>query len=127
MMGDSSGGAPKLAAAAARSLAASWLGYAQNPGFYEQEPPLSVFPAFAASLGREAVEGADARAETIRRVLHLIPVSAQSPELEDPTVLRAKSFLFFYALQDRSGHEAFPTPIPHILSARPAPGPTLPP
>ena len=118
MMVDLSGGAPKLAAAAAPSLAASWLGYAQNPGFYEQEPPLSVFPAFAASLGREAVEGADARAETIRRVLHLIPVSVQSPELEDPTVLRAKSLLFFYALQDRYGQEAFRSAIRHMLSAR---------
>ena len=41
---DSTGGAPKLAAVAP-SLAASWLGYGQNPSFYEQQPPLSALPA----------------------------------------------------------------------------------
>src|SRR6267378_6014679 len=39
MVVDLSGGTPKLAAAVAPSLASSWLGYAQNPGFYGQEPP----------------------------------------------------------------------------------------
>jgi hypothetical protein len=115
---DLSGGMPKLVVAAAPSLAASWLGYAQNPGFYEQEPPLSVFPAFAASIGREAVEGAGSRLETIRRMLRMIPGKTVSHCPEDPTVVRAKSLLFFYALQDRYGREVFRKAISHILYAR---------
>lgn len=118
MMVDLSGGAPKLAAAAAPSLAASWLGYAQNPGFYEQAPPLSAFPAFAASIGREAAEGADSRVETIRRGLRLIPEKAGPHQAEDQAVLRAKSFLFFYALEDRYGSGVFRKAIQHMLYAR---------
>lgn len=118
MVVDLSGGAPKLAAAAAPLLAASWLGYAQNPGFYEQAPPLSLFPAFAASIGREAAEGAESRAETIRRALRLIPEKAERHAAEDPVVLRAKSFLFFYGLQDRYGREMFRNAIQHMLDAR---------
>jgi len=53
---DLSAGAPSLAAAAAPSLAASWLGYAQNPAFFEQTPPLTMFPAFAAA-GRRSRDG----------------------------------------------------------------------
>jgi hypothetical protein len=98
---DLSGGALTVAAAAAPSLAASWLGYAQNPAFYEQRPPLTMLPVFAAAIGRDAAEGADSRGETIRRVLQLIPVSAKPHRAEDANALRAKSFLFFYALQDR--------------------------
>lgn len=118
MMVDFSGGAPKLAAAAAPSLAASWLGYAQNPAFYEEGPPLSALPAFAASIGRDAAEGADSRAATIRRALRLIPEKAEAHHEEDPAVLRAKSFLFFYGLQDRYGREVFRKAIGHMLYAR---------
>jgi len=118
MVVDLSGGTPKLAAAVAPSLASSWLGYAQNPGFYGQDPPLSAFPAFAASIGREAAEGADLRSETIRRVLRLIPEKTAAHPPEDRTVLRAKSFLFFYALQDRYGREVFRRAVRHMLYAR---------
>ncbi len=114
---DFSGGAPKLAAAAP-ALAASWLGYGQNPGFYEQEPPLSAFPAFASALGREAIEGPASRTETIRRALRMIPKSAVARKPEEQSVLRAKSFLFFYALQERYGRDTFRQAINHMLSAR---------
>ncbi len=118
IMVDFSGGPPKLAAAVAPSLATSWLGYAQSPRFYEQDPPLSLLPLFAASIGREAVEGANWRAETIRRALRRIPATKQAHPPEDPAVLRAKSFLFFYALQDRYGREAFRKATQHMLQAR---------
>jgi len=120
---DFHGGAPRLAASAP-SLAASWLGYGQNPAFYEQRPPLSAFPAFAAALGQEAIEGPSFRTETIRRALRMIPVSATvsrpagSRKPEDESVLRAKSFLFFYALEERYGREAFNRAFHHMLSAR---------
>jgi hypothetical protein len=114
---DLGGGAPKLAADAP-ALAASWLGYGQNPGFYEQQPPLSALPAFASALGQEAIEGTSSRAETIRRALRMIPRSAAARKTEDEDVLRAKSFLFFYALQDRYGQEVFRHAINHMLSAR---------
>jgi hypothetical protein len=114
---DFSGGPPKLAAAAP-ALAASWLGYGQNPGFYEQQPPLSALPAFASALGQEAIEGPSSRTETIRRALRMIPKSAVARKPEDETVLRAKSFLFFYALQERYGRDAFRQAIDHMLSAR---------
>jgi hypothetical protein len=118
MVVDLSIGTPKVAAAVAPSLASSWLDYAQNPGFYGQEPPLSAFPAFAASIGREAPEGADLRSETIRRVLRLIPEKTAAHHPEDRTVLRAKSFLFFYALQDRYGREVFRRAVRLMLYAR---------
>ena len=119
MVVDLGGGSPKLTAtAAAPSLAAGWLGYAQNPGFFEREPPLSALPAFAASIGREAAEGAGSRVETIRRALQLIPEKAAAHVPEDPAVVRAKSFLFFYALQDRYGREVFRKAISHMLYAR---------
>ena len=114
---DFNGGAPKLAAAAP-ALAASWLGYGQNPGFYEQQPPLSALPAFASALGQEAIDGPSSRTETIRRALRMIPRSAVARKPEDETVLRAKSFLFFYALQERFGRESFRHAINHMLSAR---------
>jgi len=117
LMIDSSGGAPKLAAVAP-SLAASWLGYGQNPGFYEQQPPLSALPAFASTLGREAVEGPATRVETIRRALRMIPKVAPANKMEETSVLRAKSFLFFFALQDRFGRDSFQRAIDHMLSAR---------
>jgi hypothetical protein len=114
---DSGGGAPKLAAAAP-GLAASWLGYGQNPGFYDQQPPLSAFPAFASALGQEAIDGPSSRTETIRRALRMIPRGATARKPENETVLRAKSFLFFYALQERYGRETFRHAMIHMLSAR---------
>jgi hypothetical protein len=114
---DLGGGAPKLAAAAP-ALAASWLGYGQNPGFYEQQPPLSALPAFASALGQEAIEGTSSRAETIRRALRMIPRSAGARKTEDEDVVRAKSFLFFYALEERYGQDVFRHAINHMLSAR---------
>jgi len=114
---DFSGGAPKLAAAGP-ALAASWLGYGQNPGFYEQQPPLSAFPAFASAQGLEAIDGPSSRTETIRRALRMIPKGAGARKTEDESVLRAKSFLFFYALQERYGREVFRHAIIHMLSAR---------
>jgi hypothetical protein len=118
IMVDLSASAPKLAAAAAPSLASSWLGYAQNPGFFEQELPLALLPAFAASLGGDAAEGGDARRETIRNALRLIPTDGKPHQSEAPAVLRAKSFLFFYGLQDRYGQEAFRKAIQYMLYAR---------
>jgi len=118
LMVDLNEGMPKLAVATAPSLAACWLGYAQNPGFLEREPPLSALPAFAASIGREAAEGMDSRMETIRRALQLIPEKAAATGPEDPAVVRAKSFLFFYALQDRYGQDVFRRAISHMLYAR---------
>ncbi len=117
VMVDLTAGAPQIAAAAP-SLAASWLGYGRNPGFFEQDPPLSALPAFAAARGREAAGGSEARAEIIRRVLHAIPAQPQPGQTEDATVLRAKSFLFFYGLQDRYGAEVFNAALRHMLEAR---------
>src|SRR5262249_20297381 len=92
----------------------------ENPGFYEQDPPLSALPAFAAARGREAVEGPGLRIETIRRALGLIPPRsvAQPRQLEDNTVVRAKSLLFFYSLQDQYGVEACNQALSHMLYAR---------
>lgn len=118
MVVDLSEGTPKLAAAAAPALAASWLGYGQNPGFYEQKLPLSLLPAFAAAFGRDAAEGTESRAETIRRALRLIPTNAKAHQEEDAAVLRAKSFLFFYGLQDRYGQEVFRKATQSMLRAR---------
>jgi len=117
VMVDLTAGAPQIAAAAP-SLAASWLGYGRSPGFFEQDPPLSALPAFAAARGREAVGGSEARAEIIRRVLHAIPAQPQPGQAEDTAVLRAKSFLFFYGLQDRYGAEVFNAALRHMLEAR---------
>jgi hypothetical protein len=114
---DFSAGAPKLAAAAP-GLAASWLGYGQNPGFYDQQPPLAALPAFASALGQEAIDGPSSRVETIRRALRMIPKKAVAHKTEDGSVLRAKSFLFFYALQERYGQDVFRHAIIHMLSAR---------
>jgi len=117
VMVDLTAGAPQIAAAAP-SLAASWLGYGRSPGFFEQDPPLSALPAFAAARGREAAGGSEARAEIIRRVLHAIPAQPQPGQTEDAAVLRAKSFLFFYGLQDRYGAEVFNAALRHMLEAR---------
>jgi len=118
VMLDLTSGPPELAAAAAPSLASSWLGYGQNPGFYEQEPPLSALPAFAASRGREAVQGPQVRTETIRRVLQVIPAQAEPQKTEGANIVRAKSLLFFYALQDRYGQDVCNKALSHMLYAR---------
>lgn len=114
---DLTGNAPNLAVAAP-ALAASWLGYGQNPGFYEQDLPLAALPAFASALGREAVLGPSSRRETIRRALRVIGGDSGGPKSDDQTILRAKSFLFFYALQDLYGQDVFRRAINHMLSAR---------
>jgi hypothetical protein len=111
-------GLKKMALATAPALAASWLGYGQNPGFYEQAPPLSAFPAFAAAVGDESLNGAAARMETIRRALALVPKNTPPSAKEDAAALYAKSFLFFYALQDRYGPETFRKAVRHMLDAR---------
>lgn len=118
VMIDPSPGVNKLASGTAPALAATWLGYGQSPGFYEQDPPLSAFPAFAAAVGNAALEGPAARAETIRRALAMVPKNSASSKKHDDTALRAKSFLFFYALQDRYGQEVFRKAVRHILDAR---------
>ena len=116
-MVDLSGGTPQIAAAAP-SLAASWLGYGQNPGFFEQSPPLYALPAFASSRGRESVEGPQVRAQIIRRLLRVIPANAAPRQPEADDVLRAKSVLFFYGLQDRYGQQVFSAALTHMLEAR---------
>jgi hypothetical protein len=118
LMVDLSAGTPQIAAGAAPSLAASWLGYGQNPGFYEQVPPLSALPAFAASRGREAILGPQIRAETIRRALRAIPPVSDPHASEPDAVVRAKSLLFFYGLQDLYGQENFNNALRHMLYAR---------
>jgi hypothetical protein len=116
-MVDLNGGAPKIAAAAP-SLASSWLGYGQSPGFFEQTPPLYALPAFAASRGHEAVEGSQVRTQIIRRLLRAIPANSAAREPEPDDVLRAKSVLFFYGLQDRYGQQVFSAALTHMLEAR---------
>jgi hypothetical protein len=116
-MVDLTGGAPELAAVAP-SLASSWLGYGQNPGFFEQTAPLSALPAFAASRGREAVEGPQTREKIIRRLLGAIPANPKPRSPESDDVLRAKSILFFYGLQDRYGQQVFSAALSHMLGAR---------
>jgi len=118
VMVDLRSGAPDIVAAVAPSLAASWLGYGQNPGFFEQTPPLSALPAFAASTGREAVIGSQVRTATIRRALSAVPLQADPHKSEDAAVLRAKSVLFFFALQDRYGQDSFNKALSHMLYAR---------
>jgi hypothetical protein len=115
---DLSGGTQNLAAAAGPSLAASWLGYGKSPGFYEQDPPLSALPSFAAAIGRDANGGAGARAESIRTALRTIPRTTEKGKKEDRGVVRAKSLLFFYALQDRYGAEVFRAAMSHMFYAR---------
>ena len=161
VMVDVSKGAPKLAAAAAPSLAASWLGYGRNPGYFEQTEPLSLLPVFAAARSREEIEGPQVRGETIRHALQLVPKDAGTRQQQDPAaaqdppkapqfaatpaggdvlgkdalgqasdraainvtrearqIARAKSLLFFYALQDRYGPKVFNDAIDHMLYAR---------
>jgi aminopeptidase N len=51
-------------------------------------------------------------------MLRMIPEKAAASLPEKPAVVRAKSLLFFYALQDRYGREVFRKAISHMLYAR---------
>ena len=100
------------------ALASGWLGYGQNPGFYEQQPPMSALPAFAAALALEVSTGTQIRDQIIRRALVEIPAHVAPESNNDPAVSRAKSFLLFYALRDRVGADLFQKAMRHMLFAR---------
>jgi hypothetical protein len=110
--------AGSLEASAGPALAAGWLGYGQNPGFYEQQPPVSALPAFAAALAREATSGPGVRTEIIQRALAAVPEPARPASSSDPAVTRAKSLLLFFALRDRVRPDAFQRALQHMLYAR---------
>jgi len=110
--------AGSLEASAGPAFAAGWLGYGQNPGFYEQQPPVSALPAFAAALAREATSGPEVGAEIIQRALAAVPEPAPPASNSDPAVTRAKSLLLFFALRDRIGPDAFQKALQHMLYAR---------
>jgi hypothetical protein len=118
VMVDLTQGAPDVVAAAGPSLASTWLGYGQNPGFFEQDPPLAALPAFAAVRGREAAGGPQVRTAAIRRALKAVPLDGQSGKPEPDNVVRAKNLLLFFALQDRYGQKAFADALSHMLYAR---------
>ena len=118
VMVDLTKGSPDVVAAAGPSLASTWLGYGQNPGFFEQDPPLSALPAYAAIRGREAAGGPQIRLQAIRRALSQIPRHPTPGKPEDAPVVRAKSLLFFFAIQDRYGPEVFRNALSHMLYAR---------
>jgi hypothetical protein len=118
VMVDLTKGAPDVVAAAGPSLASTWLGYGQNPGFYEQDPPLAALPAYAAIRGREAAGGQQVRTNAIRRALKAVPTDGQPGKTESDEVVRAKSLLIFFALQDRYGEKAFSDALSHMLYAR---------
>jgi len=105
-------------ALAGPALASGWLGYGQNPGFYEQQPPMSALPAFAAALALEHSAGPQVREQIVRRALAQIPEHASAESNNDPAVSRAKSFLLFYALSDRVGADPFQLALRHMLFAR---------
>jgi aminopeptidase N len=65
------------------------------------------------------VQGPQVRTATIRRALQLIPTrGADSRKPEDDAVIRAKSLLFFYGLQDRYGQDLCNKALSHMLYAR---------
>jgi len=105
-------------ALAGPALASGWLGYGQNPGFYEQQPPMSALPAFAAALALEHSAGPQVREQIVRRALAQIPEHASPESNNDPAVSRAKSLLLFYALRDRVGADPFQIALRHMLFAR---------
>ncbi len=109
-------GMPEVLATPA--LAAGWLGYGKNPGFYQQPLPISALPAFAAAQARELSSGPQIRAQIISRALAQIPRDAARASDNDPNVARAKSLLLFYALQERVGVETFKNAVQHMLAAR---------
>jgi hypothetical protein len=106
-----------LEASAGPALAAGWLGYGQNPGFYEQQLPMSALPAFASALAREASDP-NVRGQIIRRALAEIPEHDKAGASEAQKVTRAKSLLLFYALRERVGQDAFHKALQHMLYAR---------
>ncbi len=108
----------KPEALAGPALASGWLGYGQNPGFYQQQAPMSALPAFAASLALEVSAGTQIRDQIIRRALGQIPVHASPQSNDDPAVSRAKSLLLFYALRERVGADPFQKALQHMLFAR---------
>ena len=118
VMVDLTQGAPDVVAAAGPSLASTWLGYGQNPGFFEQDQPLAALPAFAAVSGREAAGGTQIRTAAIRRALKTVPENGTPGKPEPDNVVRAKSLLLFFALQDRYGQKAFADALSHMLYAR---------
>jgi hypothetical protein len=105
-------------AIAGPALAASWLGYGQNPGFYEHQPPMSALPAFAAALARESSSGAQVRGQIIQRALAQVPAHVSRESNDDPAISRAKGILLFYALRDRVGPENFQRALQQMLSSR---------
>ena len=105
-------------AIAGPALAASWLGYGQNPGFYEQQPPMSALPAFAAALARESSSGPQVRGQIIQRALAQVPGQVSRESNNDPAISRAKGILLFYALRDRVGPGNFQKALQRMLSAR---------
>jgi hypothetical protein len=107
-----------LETAVGPALAAGWLGYGQNPGFYEPQPPMSALPAFAAALVRETTSGPEVRGEIIARALAVIPANARAGSADTPAVTRAKSLLLFYALAERVGPDALQKALQHMLYAR---------
>lgn len=107
-----------ISVSAGPSLAASWLGYGRNPGFWDQEPPLSALPAFAAAIGREAIEGPNVRLEIIRRALAVAPLVPAAKPRSESSPSREKSLLFFYGLQDQYGKQAFARALTHMIQAR---------
>lgn len=108
----------KAEALVAPALAQSWLGYGKNPGFYEQQPPMSALPAFTAALAREISSGPHVRTEIVSRALAQIPARPTLESNNEPAVSRAKSLLLFYALLDRAGPDAFRKALQHMLAAR---------
>ena len=106
-----------LEASAGPALAAGWLGYGQNPGFYEQQLPMSALPAFASALAREASDP-EVRGQIIRRALAEIPEHAEPGARAAQNVTRAKSLLLFYALRERVGEDNFQKALQHMLYAR---------
>jgi hypothetical protein len=115
---DPRAGSARPEALAGPALASGWLGYGQNPGFYEQQPPMSALPAFAAALALERSAGPQVREQIVRRALAQIPEHASPESNNDPAVSRAKSFLLFYALRDRVGADPFQRALRHMLFAR---------
>jgi hypothetical protein len=108
----------KPEALAGPALASGWLGYGQNPGFYEQQPPMSALPVFAAALALETSAGPQVRQKIIHRALAQVTVSAAPESNNDPAVIRAKGLLLFYALSDRVGADPFQKALRHMLYAR---------
>jgi hypothetical protein len=107
-----------LEAAAGPALAEGWLGYGQNPGYYEQQPPMTALPAFATAMAMEASSGRKVTDEIVRRALREIPERPAASSIVPASVTRAKSLLLFYALRQRVGADAFQKALQHMLYAR---------